>query len=142
MKTDKIGWSIAEGMHEGKPMIIRYRGLDQSFPRNRYSQRLNIFWTFAAPTVQGLPSSGDSSRVRLFEDRLIKAVEGDGQSILSMVLTGKGQWEFIFHTTDVKEFLRRLTEMPQEKERYPIEIDHSEDTGWNYVNGVLDGVQK
>ncbi|HEX4085791.1 MAG TPA: DUF695 domain-containing protein [Chthoniobacteraceae bacterium] len=142
MKTNEAGWSIAEGTHEGKPVIIRFRDLNQSFPRSKYPQRLNIFWTFAAPTTQGLPSSEDSSQAKSFEDRLINSVEGDGHSILSTVLTGKGQREFVFHTPEVKEFLRRLTEMPQEQKRYPIEVGHTEDPDWDYVNRVLRDMQK
>ena len=137
MKFDEIAWTVAEEMHDNKPVIIRFRNLNQTFPRNSYPQRLNIFWTFSMPTELGLPSPDDSSKAQLFEDRLIEAVETEGHAILSMVLTGKGQREFVFHAFNVNEFLQRLTQMLQEKERYPIEINFAEDVEWDYVDRVL-----
>jgi len=141
MNFDEIPWSIAEGTHEGMPVITRFRNFDSSFSRSRYPQRLNIFWKFSNPTDNGLPSPEDSARAETFEDRLVEAVETDNQSILSIVLTGKGRREYVFHTSNTKEFLQRLTAMPQEEERYPIEIDSSEDVDWEYVDSVLEGIK-
>ena len=41
-----------------------------------------------------------------------------------MVLTGNGEREFVFFARDQKEFVRRLSQMPQETVRY--------DAGWDY----------
>ena len=73
----------------------------------------------------------------VFEDRLVDATEHDEQAVLSMVLTGNGQREYVFHTRSTDEFLRRLTEMPQEIEAYPIEMHYTEDAVWEYVDRVL-----
>ena len=137
MNFDKIPWSIAEGIDEGMPVITRFRNFDQSFPRSRYPKRLNIFWKFSNPKDNGLPSPEDSVQAEAFEDRLVEAVENDNHSILSMVLTGKGQREYVFHTSNANEFLQRLTAMPQEQDRYPIEINSFEDVDWNYDGSVL-----
>ena len=73
----------------------------------------------------------------VFEDRLIEATELDAQSVLSLVVTGKGQREYVFHTKATDEFLRRLTDMPQKEEPYPIEIHHVTDPVWEYVDRIL-----
>ena len=56
--------------------------------------------------------------------------------MLSIVLTGKNQREFAVHAQDPGTFLRRLSEMPQEKAPYPIEIHHTEDVIWDYVDRI------
>ncbi len=57
-----------------------------------------------------------------------------------MVLTGGGQREYVFHTVDPSGFVQRLTEMPQEEERYPIAIYRYADPEWSYDQAVLDGI--
>ena len=71
----------------------------------------------------------------------MEAVENDNHSILSMVLTGKGQREYVFHASNANGFLQRLTAMPQEKDRYPIEIKSFEDVDWDYVDSVLGDIK-
>ena len=78
----------------------------------------------------GFPTKDELEKVHAFEDRLIEAVEHDEFAILSIVLTGNGQREFVFYTVDPQEFINRLTNMPQEEERYPIEIHCNEDPEW------------
>jgi hypothetical protein len=77
-----------------------------------------------------------------FEDRLVAATESDAQSVLSLVVTGKNQREYVFHTKSTEEFLQRLTEMPQETEPYPIEIHHTADAEWEYVDRVLGDISE
>jgi uncharacterized protein DUF695 len=85
----------------------------------------------------GLPTEKEFSRLGVFEDRLIDAAEPDGQSVLVGALTCNAQKEFIFHTANASEFLKRLTNMPQEEKRYPIKIERYDDPGWNYFKAVV-----
>jgi len=142
MNLDLLPWSIAEGAHEGSPVIFRFRTFPESFQRSAFPSRIHLFWTFQSPTPDGLPSPSDSSQAAQFEDRLIEAVEADNHSVLSLVLTGKGLREFSFHTTDPQGFIGRLSNMPQEKARYPIEIDCYEDPTWDYVERVLSDIAR
>jgi hypothetical protein len=85
----------------------------------------------------GWPNGSEFKRLSTFEDRLVEAVECDRQSILSVVLTCNGEKEFVFHTADVATFLSRLTNMPQEQERYPITTLRNTDPEWNYFDSVI-----
>lgn len=71
----------------------------------------------------GLPTEKEFSILGAFEDRLIDAIEPDEQSILVGALTCNAEKEFVFQTTNASEFLKRLTNMPQKEDRYPIEIE-------------------
>jgi hypothetical protein len=59
-----------------------------------------------------------------------------------MVLTGKGKREYVFHTSSTNEFLKRLSGMPQEQDRYPIEIRSFPDATWEYDSGVIDDIEQ
>lgn len=54
-----------------------------------------------------------------------------------VVLTGNGQREFVFHTSDPQAFIQRLIDMPQEEDAYPLEIHNDEDQEWDYYYNEL-----
>lgn len=136
MNADEDSWTLLEGTHDGKPVLIRARQFLSGIDKGSYPVRLNIFWQMRTPDANGLASTSESAALEVFEERLVRAVDHDSQSVLSLVLTGHGQREFVFHTADSSEFVRRLTQMPQEPERYPIEIRSHEDPEWEYDHDV------
>lgn len=140
LNQDSLTWLGVEADYNGRPLFFRLRQFPIQFPTVLYPQRLNVFWTMSEPDWNGLPTDQESERLETFEDRLIDAVELDEQSILAGVLTSNGEREFIFHTADPAEFLRRLTTMPQEPERYPITIESYEDPDWAYFKSVVSQV--
>jgi hypothetical protein len=135
--ADNAAWAIAEG-HTGEyPFQVRFRRIPAGFPRAGYPRRLNIFWTMRSPDDEGLASETELEALHVFEDRLIPAVEQDESAWLVAVLTGQSEREFVFQVVDPELFLRRLTEMPQEAERYPIEINLTDDPEWAYYEAIL-----
>ncbi|HSE33219.1 MAG TPA: DUF695 domain-containing protein [Pyrinomonadaceae bacterium] len=137
MGFDSTTWAVAESEYEGHALFIKFREFPQSFMKWRYPQRLNIFWKMSDPDENELPTNEEFQRLAAFEDRLVDAVEGDEHSILLAALTCNGESEFLFHTSDVAGFLERLTNMPQEPERYPITIQHYLDPNWAYFDSVI-----
>jgi hypothetical protein len=136
-KLDSVKWALAEGVHEGRPLFIRFRQFLSSFPRSAYPQRINIIWIMREPASTGLPTGQEHARLVTFEDRLVAAVEHDAHSVLSVALTCDGKREWVYHTADVPGFMGRLTDMPQEEDRYPIELTRSEDPDWGYDDAVV-----
>ena len=84
----------------------------------------------------GLPDESESAKLEQFENRLIEAVERDSFAILAVVLTGGGEREFVFHSKDRAGFIDRLTHMPQEQARYPLNIQAYDDPAWDYDAAV------
>lgn len=136
MDFDSIPWLGADVDYNGRPLLIRLRQFAKEFPVSKYPERLNITWSMSEPDENGLPTDQEFERVAAFENRLVDAVEPDEQSILIGVLTCNGEKEFIFQTADPSEFLKRLTEMPQETERYPITIERYDDPEWDYFKDL------
>lgn len=58
-----------------------------------------------------------------------------------MVLTGRSEREFVFYTSDPQEFVQRLSQMPQNEDRYPIEIHAIEDQDWKYYENEVQNVR-
>lgn len=136
MNFDSIPWTLWDGEYKGNALLIRLREFPDDFPTSKFPQRLNVTWTMYERDENGLPTEQEFERLTAFEDRLVEAVEPDEQSILLGVLTCNGEREYIFQTTDPSEFLRRLTDMPQETERYPIVIERYDDPDWYYFKDV------
>ena len=131
LNLDETAWTIAEGETPEYMFHIRFRQFAEPPPTNDYKQRLNIFWECSATLDNGFPDEGELKHLHEFENRLIDAVENDEFAIMSMVLTGNGTREFVFHTPDPQEFVHRLSQMPQEQDAYPIEIHVNEDAEWD-----------
>jgi hypothetical protein len=60
---------------------------------------------------------------------------------MSMVLTGNRQREFVFHTNNQNEFIKRLINMPQNKDRYPLKIESTKDTHWDYYYNNFNNIE-
>jgi hypothetical protein len=136
MDLDTIPWTLVRRDHEGLPLLVRFRQFGEELPRTRLPERLNIMWQMREPDVNGLTTAAEYEQLEAFEAALVAAVERDGHAVLSAVLTTGGQREFVFHTADPAVFLERLTEMPQQAQRYPIEIHRNHDPRWAYFDAV------
>ena len=136
MDFDTIPWGLIQGSDDGQLFLVRYREFPAAFPRGQYPVRLNLFWSMSEPDANGLASSAEAVRLETFENRLVAAVETNLHSVLVAALTGKGLREFVFHTADAPGFLQYLTDMPQEIERYPLEIHRYDDPAWAYFDSV------
>jgi hypothetical protein len=136
MGKDETKWTLVNGAYGGRKFLIRFRQFPPDFDRTKYPIRLNIFWLMSESSSVGLPLQSETVRLEQFEDRIVDAVEPDQHSVLSVVLTGDGQREFVFHTDDDSGFVERLSAMPQEAKPYPIEIRRFRDPDWKYDEGV------
>ena len=91
--------------------------------------------------MRGYPTPSELIRMHSFENDLVGAEESEGFSVLSMVLTGHGEREFVFYTSDPQEFVKRLSMMPQESNRYPIKIHRNNDPAWEYFDAEVESVR-
>lgn len=129
---DTRGWMVVQFFNEeGEPLMARIKQYEADFPRDRYPHRIDVFWPASEDAENGVPTQADIDAMAVFENRLCATLEPDRQSTLSLVITGGGEREWVFHTEDPQEFLSRLSAMPHDEGgRYPIEIQHEEDPGW------------
>ena len=133
---DSIAWNVGSATQGGSPIVVRFRQIPGTFNKQIYPHRLNLFWRMSLNTQAGLPDESESAKLEQFENRLIEAVERDSFAILAVVLTGGGEREFVFHSKDRAGFIDRLTHMPQEQARYPLNIQAYDDPAWDYDAAV------
>lgn len=135
--ADTAPWSIAEG-HTGEyPFQVRFRTFSAELQRSDYPKRLNVFWSMRLPNEEGLATKAELDHLHVFEDRLVAAVEQDESVLLAAVVSGRSEREFVFYLQQPQLFLKRLSDMPQEEERYPIEIHLADDPEWSYFDDLL-----
>lgn len=141
LAEEAAGWLVVRFFNDdGEPLMARIRRYDAAFDRARYPHRINIFWPVAEDAENGMPTPSDLEAMARFESRLTDALERDGQSTLSLVVTGGGEREWVLHTEDPQQFLARLSAMPHEDERrYPVEITHEPDADWALFEAYLPG---
>ncbi len=127
---DEGNWYLAEGEIDNLPAFVRFRDNVESFILSgNYRHYLRVVWEFEADE-HGLPSDDETERLESFEDKLCEALEADDHAILSFAMTNDGLRQWVFYTQDVKESVSRINGMPQEEERFPIELTTEEDPKW------------
>jgi len=127
-------WNGAEGTHNDKPLLIRFRpGFRTVTDISGYCMRLDIVWPFTQPDQSGLPGPEELEALEEFENHLVAAYEHDCHAVLTAVITNDGARQWFFYTSDVDECGRRLSEMPQKEEPYPIELTAEEDPDWIFL---------
>jgi len=127
-------WTLAEGEADTGPYILRFREpVLKDSDTSGYDHCLRIVWIYANENSGALPEDDDSSAMATFEDRVCEALELDLLGALVAVLTFDGARQWVFYTFDVAECVKRINQMPQEEDRYPIELDVFTDPGWSYL---------
>jgi len=135
-------WAFATGENETGPWFVRFRTpVYKPTESNEYIHRLSVLWIYANEDSGELPSPKESNKMEIFENRLCEAWEYDKHAILTAIVTFDGAMQWVFYTKEVHECGKRLNEMPQEKEPYPIELTTEQDKTWDFLhNQVLSGI--
>jgi hypothetical protein len=137
----KDNWALAEGVHEDKPLVIRFRpDLRMVTDFRGYPLLLEIAWPFDSPDESGLPCEEEVAAMDQFEERILDAYECDAHAVLTAVITTNGARQWFFYTSDADECGQRLADMPQEEELYPVELTAEDDPNWSFLlEAVLAG---
>jgi hypothetical protein len=138
LKADR--WSIAEILNNSDIAIgmIRYRTPVLSGREAQgYHKVLKVVWRYEPEDSGELPSTEQSTRMGVFEDRFCGAVEHDALAALVAVLTFDGARQWVFYTGDVRECGARLNAMPQEAEPYPLKLTSEADPEWRYLRDEI-----
>src|SRR5262245_41886609 len=106
MDFDSFTWIGVETEYNGRPLLVRFVRLPKRFPKSKYPERINIFWTMSDTHEDGLPTPDEFAMLKTFENRLCDAVHPDEHSILVLAFTCNGEKEFVFHTGDVSGFMQ------------------------------------
>ena len=125
-------WAGTKGIHNGLPLILRFRNkLVPGVNVSSLPRVVKIYWTYDEHE-SGMPSKANSQDMKVFENRLVEALESDLSGVLTAVITTNGYREWVYYVSSIETFASRLQNMPQEQEPYPIEIETEDDPKWEY----------
>lgn len=131
-------WAASDGFVDDAPFIIRFRTpVLRAGEVDGYEHRLSIVWPYADEDSGAMPSDDDSEAMRQFEDRLCMALEHDAHAMLAAVLTFDGARQWVFYAKDIPECGHRINTMPQNDDRYPIELTCDHDPDWTYLHDQI-----
>src|SRR5262245_60776180 len=125
-------WTGVEGKGDIGPLLLRFRTPVLAPPATAgYDRVLKIVWPYADEGNPAMPTDDDSEQMAVFENRFCEAVDDDGTDILTAVLTFDGARQWVFYTRDIEECGKRLNNMPQNDEPYPLELTTEKDPKWS-----------
>lgn len=128
-------WVVAEGLHDDRPLVIRYRVVTPALLQDR-PHLIRICWDFG-PGMDGLPHGLQGTRHDLFEGRLIDGIEREGCAVLAVVITNDGKRDFYLFGDDVRGFVDRFHGLPQEDEPYPVQIEVTRNESSAFYRGIV-----
>ena len=124
-------WYGAKASRGEFQILLRYRNKLEKKHAEDYPRLFQVYWDFPKHS-SGMPSNELSDEMRVFEDRIVEALEGDLSGILVAAITGGGYREWVFYSKSIDDFAKKLHNMPQNADPYPIQIETKEDVGWKY----------
>jgi hypothetical protein len=141
VEADK--WTLAQGSHNGKPVVIRYRDGFESRPDiSAYPHRLTVTWSFE-PDKSGMPSRASNDVMTAFEDHLIIALERDLSAVVTAVITNAGSRQWVIYAKSAGVCANRIKAIPRKSDASPIALDSDDDANWSFFYvAILDGIRK
>ena len=131
-------WATSDGETEGGPFVLRFRTpIIEAGEAAGHSRLVIVCWPYAPEGSGAMPDDTTSNAMGVFEDRLCAAWECDRLAVLAAVLTFDGARQWVWYTRSVVECGKRLNDMPQEAEAYPVELTTQEDPDWNYLRAQI-----
>lgn len=132
-------WMIAEGEHDGQPLILRYndwaRGL-RGHPA--YAHQVGVAIPCADQEgVPPLPSHPTTERLLEFEDRMMAEIGRDREAILVAVITTLLMREFVLYTRDPESTKTRLTEIAETTDDLIVQFVIQPDPRWEIFESLL-----
>jgi len=126
-------WRVVERECDSGVTFLRYRyELSANNDYGEYSKAFHVFWDFDK-NEQGIPvDTSVLSRMELFENDIINALETDLSGVLVAVLTMNGYRQWLFCIKSEDAFFERLNSIPVNDEPHPLEIERERNNGWDY----------
>lgn len=124
-------WSIGMSERDGKPAIVRYNsGLAPAARHAAFRKRISITVPFTNPTGQGLPSPEEDQQLSSLEEELVRKMTDANESLFACVITGGGEREFVFYTSNEEAAAGKARRIAEGAERHRVRVAVQEDPDW------------
>ena len=134
---DMSRWTVAEGVHEDFPLLIRYRTdvLEDQFKAT--PDLVKIIWEMQYASSTGLPDAKDHLALDQFEAFLESSIEAPGVGKLYVVVTTGGVRDFYLYVGDVQEFIDKFHSADNSRYPYPIRLEVNRGENGDFYREIL-----
>lgn len=130
---------IRRSLERGAPVIWRFMiEMPEPAERRRRPWLVVISWTYDGSKRGGMPEQGESVAMQSLEQAL-RPLEVSPRSVLAYSRCGNGLKEFVFYTTDRKQFAEDVNSLLAEQPEYPLQVRFYHDDQWSDLEQLLSG---
>lgn len=124
-------WFVAQGESGGNPLILRVnQGVMPLVGDARFVHHLVVRVEMRTANEDGLPSSPELIELNRIEDALCDALLSEGTVVHAATITGCGEREFLFYTSDVDYTRRHLEAARLSIRTHQLEASIDRDAQW------------
>ena len=130
MKIGNDWWTSPTESATGKLiMVTGRRGIEQAKESGKYNIRVEITWKYQGD-ASGMPDTPTSTIMEAVQDALQKVFTKDPVAILTGIYTGDGERNWIFYTTSIHIFEKKINQALAPFDLLPITIYTENDPEW------------
>ncbi len=131
-------WRVAEGEHNGNPMIVRMNAAYRRFSGVQgYTHQVGIAMPLVDPEPSGLPSSAENADLDTIEDDLCGLLQSANESIFVAAITTSGMRELVFYTRDPEQVKQKLEQARSSIESHQIQLMIQPDDEWKIYSRLI-----
>jgi len=131
-------WRVAEGEHNGKPMIVRMNAVYRAFKGVRgYDHQVGIAMPLLDPEPSGLPSTTENAVLDEIEDSICDLFQESNESLFVAVITTSGMRELVFYTRDPEEVKRKFERAKCHANGHQIQLMIQPDSEWKIYERLI-----
>jgi hypothetical protein len=122
-------WSVGQGEHDGKPMIVRKNTSAGSYARHpELPFRLGVAIPLRDPDPRGFPTNAEAETLNEIEDRLCSALGANGR--LVVVISTNGMREFISYARSAEIAERAVAQVRAGTKTHEVQHYVEPDPKW------------
>jgi hypothetical protein len=141
MKIGNDWWTAPTESENGKLILVTgRRGVEAVRSTGKYKIRVEITWKYQG-NAAGMPDDVTSTLMEDVQDAMSKTFDKDPIAVMTGVYTGDGERNWIFYTTSVHIFEKKINEALAPFDLLPISIYTENDADWNEYDEMREATE-
>lgn len=130
MSESQVWWTAPAQSESGRLIMVTCRNDVSRFRGNsKFSIRIEVTWRYHGDSA-GMPDLECSSLMEKVQEALTAAFQKDPVAVLTGIMTGDDERNWVFYTLSTNIFGRKLNEALADFPQLPIEIYCENDPQW------------
>lgn len=127
----------AESYDSDLTVIVTIRtDIDKFRDNPRFKYRMTVAWPYEGES-DGMPRQTDAELMEQATDSLSEVFRKDPVAVLTEISTGDNRREWVFYTSSLGIFNKKINEALSSLPRLPLEFEAEEDPEWeSYSDGM------